>query len=817
MKQLLAKSYSRKEHPNQPPDYALLTQHSRDVAEACRALVKVAGQAALINTGLDIALLEHFKLTLLANGWIQDLGKSNSHFQAMVTGQSEIIQLIRHEVVSGLLLLLDESMCDWLMPLGDAKLLAIWGAMGHHRKFDEQTSPKQSLALTVHVTHDDFRIILAEMAQDLNLAAPPIFERDLIIARTSKEECDLGARESLRALMEKFEDNEPEFVEESTRRFLALVKAFGIAADVSASAVAKRGESSSNYSLASFISKELSLGLRSSDLSRLINTWAWDRSSCDPIHRDETVLPPDFVEREFQKNVAASQSHLTIAEAGCGSGKSLAAYLWARKWCERFEAENRTFRLFFCLPTTGTTTEHFKDYALEAGVPASLAHSRSAVDLRTIAETASQEEATSDDASAAQAANDALNAERDKIEALALWSTPLIVTTTDTVLGLMSNARRSIYTMPALMQSAIVFDEIHAFDEYLFGHLLVFIKNFPQLPILLMTASLPEERRRAIEKVRPDLQRVPGPVGFETLPRYIIQHPVDETSAWLAVEKCLKKKGKVLWIRNRVDWANQTYQKAQQYLAVCSVDVYHARLRYKDRSERHRRVIDRFKTEGKAAFLVATQVAEMSLDLSADLLITDIASVPALIQRLGRLNRRATPEEPGEPGVAIVCSLPEVKGDAVAPYKQDELVMTHAWIERLVALGAPINQQNLTEQFAALSGAGKYDYAKAEERACFFGVPHGSGLWRTRPGLTRMEGYTISVIRKCDLNACTEWDRYGEPTRDWLRRYEVAIPIKDAILKWDRVAGIRIAPDDAIIYDYDENTHEGMGARWAGS
>jgi len=153
--------------------------------------------------------------------------------------------------------------------------------------------------------------------------------------------------------------------------------------------------------------------------------------------------------------------------------------------------------LFFCLPTTGTTTEHFKDYALESGIDASLTHSRARVDLKAIAETAPQEEARADDADAAESARAALNAERDKIESLALWSTPLVVSTADTVLGLMSNARRSIYSLPAIMSGAIVFDEIHAFDDQMFGHLLVFLKNFPRLPVLLMTASLPEERRRA--------------------------------------------------------------------------------------------------------------------------------------------------------------------------------------------------------------------------------------------------------------------------------------------------------------------------------
>jgi CRISPR-associated endonuclease/helicase Cas3 len=37
---LLAKSYDRGKYGESPPDYALLRQHSRDVAEACDALAK---------------------------------------------------------------------------------------------------------------------------------------------------------------------------------------------------------------------------------------------------------------------------------------------------------------------------------------------------------------------------------------------------------------------------------------------------------------------------------------------------------------------------------------------------------------------------------------------------------------------------------------------------------------------------------------------------------------------------------------------------------------------------------------------------------
>jgi CRISPR-associated endonuclease/helicase Cas3 len=433
-----------------------------------------------------------------------------------------------------------------------------------------------------------------------------------------------------------------------------------------------------------------------------------------------------------------------------------------------------------------------------------------------MAQTVAQEDAESDDA--AKAAQQALNAERDKIEALSLWSTPLVVTTADTVLGLMANARRAVYSIPAIMQSVIVFDEIHAFDEDLFGHLLVFLKNFPRLPVLLMTASLPEERRNAIQAVRQDLQRIPGPPDRETLPRYGIEYPIDEKTAWEQVEHCVThlsetNQGKVLWVCNRVDWANRLYHLAREQFPHIPAYVYHSRLRYKDRSKRHRRVINDFKQIGQPAILIATQVAEMSLDLSADLLISDIAPIPALIQRMGRLNRRATPKQPGKPKPALICPI---SAQNAKPYELPELQLAERWINELQELQEPLHQKHLSDYFERVTDPSEFNLAKAEERACFF-----SGLWRTRPGSTRGEGYTVSVILKKDLDKCGEKDKeFGQPKRDWLREHEVSIPVKEAALKWERVAGIRIAPNDQVIYDeYDNaetnpNNYQGTGARW---
>jgi len=67
--------------------------------------------------------------------------------------------------------------------------------------------------------------------------------------------------------------------------------------------------------------------------------------------------------------------------------------------------------------------------------------------------------------------------------------------------------------------------------------------------------------------------------------------------------------------------------------------VYHSRFRLQDRKDRHAETVAAFKQTSEAKIAIATQVCEMSLDLDADVLITEYAPVSSLVQRFGRANR----------------------------------------------------------------------------------------------------------------------------------------------------------------------------------
>lgn len=78
--------------------------------------------------------------------------------------------------------------------------------------------------------------------------------------------------------------------------------------------------------------------------------------------------------------------------------------------------------------------------------------------------------------------------------------------------------------------------------------------------------------------------------------------------------------------------------------------------------------------------VVATQVVEAGVDISARLLVTDLAPWPSLVQRYGRCARRQ-----GENGHLVVVGEAPDDTKGALPYLKPELTAAHAGLDRLIA------------------------------------------------------------------------------------------------------------------------------------
>ena len=180
------------------------------------------------------------------------------------------------------------------------------------------------------------------------------------------------------------------------------------------------------------------------------------------------------------------------------------------------------------------------------------------------------------------------------------------------MLGLLQNVRRGIYAWPSLVRSVFVFDEVHSYSDRLFEHLLRFLEIFANVPMLLMTATLPPLRKEALERVcrlRGGLAVCPGKSG--KAPNVMSCAARQITDVWTVVKQVLETGGKVLWVSNTVGRAIAAARRAMEM--NLPVQPYHSRYRYRDRLSRQRTVVDGFLPEKPPILAVTTQVAEMSL------------------------------------------------------------------------------------------------------------------------------------------------------------------------------------------------------------
>lgn len=738
---LLAKSSKT---PDSPREAETLPGHLGSVFTAAETILQVAGSNLLFSTGLSRSVSEsELRLTLLLAAVLHDLGKANSHFQEAVLHGTP--QALRHDWLSAWLLAGNADLNRWLfneLP-GHWRDAVIAAVLGHHLKLKDGSDltwrPGNAKPLTVLASHPDFAACLELARSRLGLDEPPR------LSPMTMESTESRPLAKLKDWLLDLPDTQ-----ETQSRFVALIKALLISADAVGSALPKQ-----NTDVAAWVTKVLSRVCSADDLYGIAQT---------RLGSDQP--------REFQRQVAGTANRVAFVRAGCGTGKTVAAYLWTAS-----HAAGR--KVFFCYPTTGTATEGFRDYVHKSASSreAVLLHSRSEVDLEDLLEDRSAD-------AMEQAA---------RFESLAGMDAALVVCTADQVLGLIQNYRRPLFTFPAIATGAFVFDEVHQYDDRLFGALLRFIRAFPGTPLLLMTASLPSARLAALQEAVAatgiQLETITGPEELETLPRYELTLPVDEPPLE-DIGRTLEHGGKVLWVSNIVPRAVKFWQQAQPRSPL----LYHSRFRYCDRLEKHRAVIDRFKADG-GVLAVTTQVCEVSLDISADLLVSDLAPIPALIQRLGRLNRRA---QAGTPACRAVFLEPETE----MPYGKDEFnrPAVTRWLSALA--GRPVSQRDLAAEFEKLDSALPPDAVKSawlDFGPLSFQVPLREG------------DHSVQALLPSDAPHCK--DDKGRPRMPEVVRRSLPMPlgrqVSAEIGGWERIGSAFVVPEGYI--DYSKET----GGTWA--
>ncbi|MEN9358908.1 MAG: hypothetical protein RL095_443 [Verrucomicrobiota bacterium] len=221
---------------------------------------------------------------------------------------------------------------------------------------------------------------------------------------------------------------------------------------------------------------------------------------------------------------------------------------------------------------------------------------------------------------------------------------PIGIGTIDQLLLAVIAARHFQIRRFALLGKVIILDEIHSYDAYtgsLVERLLRLLEGLG-CRIIVLSATLSASRRQIL---LPDMP--PNPPAPYSLRPVVWLSRKAPTHLVAEVEAAAAAGAKVLWILSSVRVAQNLYR---QLKGRGLKTLLHASFTPQDRAEKEALLLASLGKNGsrpkEGCIFVCSQIAEQSLDIDADLLVTDLCPGDALLQRIGRLWRHPRPERP---------------------------------------------------------------------------------------------------------------------------------------------------------------------------
>ncbi len=683
--------------------------------------------------------VERWRLNLYVACLFHDIGKANEDFYRAVTSPGFFAQGVRHEHLSAVVLHLP-AVREWLKKNPALDLDAITAAvLSHHAKATDAhdhhyrwgASQSDAEVVRLYLDHPEVKTILARVAEVASLPPPPALPTEPwtsdrgVWGQTLL--AGMNAAKQFRVLLSAKKDG-------ARKRWVGALKAGVIAADGAASGLRREG-----IDFAEWVNE----AVRTPDLGAdevadkvierrvaEINAGITQRLEAEGVTPTPELL---FNWQDFQTD-AELLGPRALLMAACGAGKTLAAWRWAMAQAR----ERRVGRVIFLYPTRGTATEGFRDYVSWAPeAEAALLHGTAKSELLSM-------QSNPDEKEHLRAGAFGPSEQEDRLYGMAYWPRRFFSATVDQFLSFMEFNYRGLCMLPALADAVVVFDEVHSYDAHLFENLVAFLEHF-DVPALCMTATLPKERQAELEsrglRLYPTAaereSRYADLSAQETAQRYTLDPAADAAEAMKKAVAAWEENKRVLWVVNTVARCQALVAelKARGVTPLC----YHSRYRLKDRKRRHEAVVKAFQQEGERVFAVTTQVCEMSLDLDAEVLITEHAPVTALVQRFGRAHRKLRKDKSFR---ASLVTYP-VEGSPL-PYTREDLDGAKSFLAALPKMDA--SQAMLAAQLQA--------WAKREQRPGDYARFLDSGYYATPGDLRDIDGErSASAVLDSDLAA----------------------------------------------------------------
>lgn len=325
---------------------------------------------------------------------------------------------------------------------------------------------------------------------------------------------------------------------------------------------------------------------------------------------------------------------ILLVRAPTGAGKTDASLLWASRQITAHKAD----RLVIAMPTRFTTN------ALAVNVAETL----SSTGIYHSSAWFSKQKTI-----------DSGNSTRQ--EALAqhkmarLLATPVTVCTIDHLLMSLTLTREDHHLIDFnLANSCVVIDEADFYDEFTLANIMFLLEvlRMWKVPVLIMSASLPETSLSMYRRIGYDVDRILEDENNADNKRDRFEiceitdyESVDELCC--LADACIKRGNGIIYL-NTVDKAMAVYRLFEKKVTESGMDIplilYHSRFTESDKLLKEQELLSSL---GRSAWengtakgiAIMTQIGEISINISSEIMISDMCPIDRLMQRAGRLCR----------------------------------------------------------------------------------------------------------------------------------------------------------------------------------
>lgn len=347
---------------------------------------------------------------------------------------------------------------------------------------------------------------------------------------------------------------------------------------------------------------------------------------------------------DFQREAHSRQESRLYLQAPTGAGKTEAMLLFA----------GDSERILYLLPTQATANAmHTRLAAIYGRDAVGIAHGRALLEL-------------------------SCNGEEPPLDVRlfnTVFAKPVTVATLDQYLLAHLHGRHWEIRRTLSRYATVLMDEIHAYEPYTLGLLHAALEADPPQRLAIASATLPTPLMKYLGNAH--LVKAEDSLWQQRRHRLLREQRAPEKAVKEALDHAANGEA-VLFVVNTVPMAQSLYQVAVEQARLLKhppeVHLLHARFVYRDR----RRKEQQLRRLKRRALVIATQVVEVSLDISYHRLYTELAPLDALVQRMGRVNRYGTLPQP-----ASVHILLEYDPRSERVYGKDLLHETQKLLQQL--------------------------------------------------------------------------------------------------------------------------------------